>query len=92
MTQDEEIRRGMEAQRLLETPLLAEAFDAIEQRIVSELRSVDVGARDAHRDLIVTLQLLGAVKRHIETHIQTGRLAEITKESLGKRVMRAVRG
>ncbi len=70
-------------------PLMAAAFSEVEGAIINGLRTVDVGAKDAQRDLIVTLQLLGNLKRILETHIQTGELAEITKrESLGKRILR----
>lgn len=89
MTQEDEIRRGREAERLMSDPLMAEAFKAVEDGIIEGLRRVDVGAKDAQRDLIVTLQLLGNLQRILKTHIQTGELAEISKrESLGKRILR----
>ena len=49
MTNEEEIRRGFEAQRLLENPLLADAFKAIEAAILNKLKTCDVGARDMQR-------------------------------------------
>ncbi len=89
MTQEEEIQRGREADRLMNDPLMAAAFAEVEGAIISGLRTVDVGAKDAQRDLIVTLQLLGNLKRIMHTHIQTGELAELTKrESVGKRILR----
>lgn len=89
MTQEDEIRRGREAERLMNDPLMVEAFSAVEEVILNGLRTVDVGAKDAQRDLIVTLQLLGNLQRVLKTHIQTGQLAEISKrESLGKRILR----
>jgi hypothetical protein len=61
----------------------------VEKAILDGLRTVDVGAKDAQRDLIVTLQLLGNLQRILKTHIQTGELAQIAKqESLGKRILR----
>lgn len=90
MTQDEEIRRANEAQRLMNDPLLSEAFSAVESAVVSELRAVDVGARDKQRDLIVTLQLLGNLQRILRTHIETGKLARIAKESTRDRLRRIV--
>ena len=89
MTEQDEIRRGREAERLMSDPMIVEAFADIEGGILSRLRTVDVGAKDAQRDLIVTLQLLGNLKRILQTHIQTGELAELTKkESLVKRTLR----
>ena len=90
MNQEQEIRRGFEAERLMEEPLLKEAFTAIEARIVDELKRVNVGSRDMQRDLIVTLQLLNGLKRHIAEHIDTGKLARIAKESTRDRIRRVV--
>lgn len=76
MNEKEQIRRGDDAKRLMAEPLLQEAFDLIEQGLMARMRTVDVGASDAQRDLIVTLQLLGKVKQHIEQTALTGRFAE----------------
>ena len=93
MTNEEEIRQGFEAQRLLENPLLAGAFSAIEAAILSRLKTCDVGARDMQRDLVVTLQIVQKVQDHLRTHITTGKLAEIAKqESLARKAVRRVLG
>lgn len=90
MTQEEEIRRGREADRLMSDPLMVEAFDAVEKAILDGLRTVDVGAKDAQRDLIVTLQLLGNLQRILKTHIQTGELARIAKVTVKDRLRSVV--
>lgn len=82
---NEEIRRGDDADRLLSDPLFTEAFAAVETALVSEIKRVDVGASDRHRDLIVSLQLLAKVKGYIEQVAQTGRMAAITQEQEGWR-------
>ena len=81
-------RKAREAERLLNEPLLQEAFTAIEAKIVQELRTCDVSARDKQRDLVITLQLLGHLQRHLRTHIETGTLDRVAKESFGDRVRR----
>lgn len=86
MTPEEEIRRANEAERLLADPLLSAAFSDVESAILTELRAVDVGARDKQRDLIVTLQLLGNLRRILRTHIETGKLARLAKESMRDRL------
>jgi hypothetical protein len=88
MTGEEEIRRGFEAGRILSEPLLVEAFDALREAILVRMGSVDVGARDAHRDLIVSLQILERVKNHLRDHIATGRMAEISKQTAKERIRR----
>lgn len=75
-----EVRRGEEAKRLMNEPLLQEAFTKIEAAILESMKRADVGASDAHRNLIVTLQLLGKVKRHIQTVIETGQMAALEEE------------
>ena len=76
MSEKEQIRRGDEAKRLMAEPLLQDAFSLIEQGLLARMRTVDVGASETHRDLIVTLQLLGKVKQHIEQTALTGRFDE----------------
>jgi hypothetical protein len=76
MNEKEQIRRGDDAKRLMDEPLLQEAFELIEQGLLARMRTVDVGASDTQRDLIVTLQILGKVKQHIEQTALTGRFAE----------------
>jgi hypothetical protein len=76
MNEKEQIRRGDDAKRLMAEPLLQEAFELIEQGLLARMRTVDVGASDTQRDLIVTLQILGKVKQHIEQTALTGRFAE----------------
>jgi hypothetical protein len=75
-----EIRRGEEAKRVLAEPLLAEAFEAIEATLIDAMRRVDVGAKDRHQDLIVSLQLLGKVRGYLTDIVQTGKMAAMTEE------------
>ena len=82
---NEEIRRGEEAQRLLDEPILKEAFEAIELTFIDKLKRIDVGATEAQRDLIVSLQLLNKVKKYIEDVATTGKMAAITEEKEGWR-------
>lgn len=91
MTDEERIRRGHEAQQLLEHPLLAEAFSGIEQALLTQLRTVPLTDKGLEREIVRTLQVLGKVRNHIEQHVVTGRLAEQTKlQSIGSRLRRVV--
>lgn len=92
MTQDDEIRRGMEATNLLEQPLMKQAFLGIEAGLVEALKSVPMGDTKTQHELVLTLQLLGKLKRHFLTIMETGKMARIQKESMGKRLTRAIRG
>jgi len=92
MTQDEEIRRGHEADRLLSDPLLSEAFQLTETAIVDALKRAPVADATQH-ELVLSLQILSRIKGHLLTAAQTGKLARLTKEeSMSKRLLRAVKG
>jgi hypothetical protein len=80
---DTEFRRGEDARRILEEPLLVEAFSTVEDAILARLKVIDVSARDAQRDLIVMLQLLGKLKQHLEQVMVTGRMVQLEQERNG---------
>jgi len=77
---NEEIKRAEAAKRVLEEPLLKEAFQAIEASLLAEIRVVNVGAIEKQRDLIVSLQLLHKLKGYISTIVETGNLAALQQE------------
>ncbi len=82
---NEEIRRGEEAQRLLDEPILKEAFTAVETALIDAIKRVDVGAHESQRDLIVSLQLLAKVRGYIEQVAVTGKMAKLTEDQDGWR-------
>lgn len=91
MNTDEEIRKGREAESLLNHPLLKQAFLGIESGIVENMKQVPIGDTKTQHELVLTLQLLGKLKGHFLTIMQTGKMAAVQKESMAKRVIRAVR-
>lgn len=91
MNPDEEIRKGQEAERLLNEPLMKAAFMGIESGLVENMKRVPIGDTKTQHELILSLQLLSQLKAHFLTIMQTGKMARIQKESMAKRVMRAVR-
>ena len=91
MSPDEEIRKGQEAERLLNEPLMKAAFMGIESGLVENMKRVPIGDTKTQHELILSLQLLSQLKSHFLTIMQTGKMARIQKESMAKRVMRAVR-
>lgn len=93
MTQDEEIRRANEAERLLNDPLMAEAFQITETAIVEALKRAPVADHTTQHELVLSLQVLARIKGHLTTAVQTGKLARLAKEeSMSKRLLRAVKG
>lgn len=88
MTLDEEDRRGFEAERVLNEPLLKEAFEQVEKGIVEAMKRVPMGDTKTQHELVLTLQLLGKVKGYIEEVVQTGKLARIQKQTMAQRIFR----
>lgn len=89
MTQDEEIRRGFEAKRLLDDPLLKDAFDKIERAFVDALKTTPLTDKELEREVVRSLQVLHKVQGLIRDVVTTGKMAEIAKqESLGRRILR----
>lgn len=89
MTQEEEIRRGYEAARLLDEPLLKTAFADIERGLVDALKSNALADKELEREIVRSLQVLAKVQNHIAGHVTTGKMSEIAKQqSLSQRMLR----
>lgn len=68
------IRRKESAERLLNDPLLKEAFDAVERGIVAKVKSESLDDGDALR-LATSLKLLGKVRAALLSYIGSGKLS-----------------
>jgi hypothetical protein len=84
MTREQESRRGEQAKRLLDDPLLQEAFATVD----GALRDAWVGTADdaapERERLWLMLKLLGRVRAHVIDALQTGKLADSQLADLGK--------
>ena len=88
---DAEIRDGRAAQLLLSNPLLTEAFTQIEGGLIEKMAQVPMGDIDTQHELVLTLQLLRRLKKHFSTIVETGKMAEIQKETMLAKVARTIR-
>ena len=76
MTLEEERRRGEQARRMLDDPLLKEAFASVETAL-REAWTATVDDATAERErLWLMLKLLGRVRGDLMEVLETGRLAE----------------
>ena len=65
------IARMHDAQRLLEDPLLVDAFASIERTIIDKLR----GPANGHEpELVMALRLMGQIKGWIKGQVETGKV------------------
>ena len=86
MTPDDEIRAARDADRILNDPLFKGAFDRIESNLFAKMRAVPMHDIDTQHELILTLQLLGNLKGQFETALQSGKMAQMQKDSLTQKV------
>ena len=86
MTLEQESRRGEQARRLLEDPLLQEAFAAVESALREAWGATADDAVDERERLWLMLRLLGRVRAHMVDALQTGRLADGQKAALTHRL------
>ena len=76
----EELRRADEAKRLLDNPLFKEAFSTIREELIKHLLNTRV-AEELERDrLYITIKALDLVEQHIQSVLETGKLAEREQE------------
>lgn len=87
-----EVTRGKDAMQLLENPIYKEAVEGVEQGLIRAMKVAAMGDESTHHRLVLALQLLNQITKHIETVAQTGVMAEMqTKDTMGRRI-RAVAG
>ena len=76
----EELRRADDAKRLLDNPLFKEAFTTIREELIKHLLNTRV-AEEMERDrLYITIKALDLVHQHVQSVLETGRLAEKEQE------------
>lgn len=76
MTRDQESRRGEQAKRLLDDPLLQEAFATVETGLRDAWSATSDEAAAERERLWLMLKLLGRVRAHVTAVLETGRLAD----------------
>jgi hypothetical protein len=73
----DEITRGKDAARILNEPLYQEAFSMVRDGIVKAMTQSAMGDEKTHIRQVIALQVLEMVKRHLQTTMETGQMAEI---------------
>lgn len=82
---DVEIDRGQQAARLMNDPLMVEAFAKVKAKLIEQLETADVRDEQMEREIVRTLQLLKQLNKHLTSVIETGKLAAIQKQQLSWR-------
>ena len=80
MEKGEEIARADQAKQILEHPLYVEALTTVKEALVQHLLDTRV-AEEVERDrLYITIKALELVNQHIQSVLETGKLAEREQE------------
>ena len=76
MTREHESRRGEQARRLLDDPLLQESFATVEASLRDAWTATPDDAAAERERLWLMLKLLDRVRGHLNSVLETGRLAD----------------
>lgn len=71
-----QMRRGEEAERLLNEPLLAQAFVSIEAQLIRDLKNVDTKDAEARDALWRDLRALERLRDKLKNYVRTGNTAK----------------
>ena len=72
-----EMTRGGEAEQLLENPIYKEAVEKVREGIISAMQGSALGDESTHHRLVIALQLLTQIEKHIKDVATTGKMAKI---------------
>ena len=64
----------------MDNKLFKEAFDKVEDGIVNAMKTAPMGDEKTHNRLVIALQLLNQIEKHIKTVAETGKMAEIQSQ------------
>lgn len=84
---------GAEAQQLLDNRHFREAFDAVGEHLVNVAKSCDPDNKEKTQRVVISMQLLEAIKREIVRKVEDGEMAQVEIQELEqrKRPLRFVR-
>jgi len=87
MTDDLESRRirAEEARQFLSNPLFREAFDGVARDLLEVSLTCDPDNKDKAQRIVISQQLLQAVRREIERKVNDGEFAAFQMAELDKR-------
>ena len=82
MTPQDRTIRAADAKHLLENPLFVEAWDAVANHLQMAAMSCEPENKDKAQRVILSIQLLAAVKREVIRAVQDGLVAQVQLKEL----------
>jgi type II secretory pathway component PulF len=83
LTNEEEISRANEARMILSNTLFKEAVEAVQEALLSGIKRSPLKEADLREKLCQQMIALDAVVGQLQTHMETGKLAEETIKRRG---------
>lgn len=83
MTEQDQIDRGDEADRLLSNKIFKESISLVRDGIVSSMEQSALGDQSTHNRLVIALQLLNKIEKNIIDIAQTGKMVKMQIENKG---------
>ncbi len=74
------IARAEQAKRVLDDPTIQKAFEAVRQQFLAALEVSQIGDRDAHHEIALSLQALRSVRRQLQRWVDDGDVERLRKK------------
>jgi hypothetical protein len=84
MSLESEIERAHRAGLLLDNEIFKESLDLIQKNIIAEWQNSKSHDKEGREDCYRQLKSLNEIKRHIESVLNTGKMAQKQKEEQSK--------
>ena len=74
LTSSDIIERANQAARCLEDPTMQKAFEGVRQSLLVAMEASQMGDRDGHHEIALSLQALRSVRRILEKWVADGQV------------------
>ena len=78
----EEIKKGEQAQKILDNEVFKESFTAVKDHIIEAMQTSPLSDDVTHNRLVIALQTLNQIQRALTSVMQTGKMAQIQVNDL----------
>jgi len=89
VTPEEEVQRGLDAERLLREPLLVEAFEKLEKEYTRAWQTSPARDAEGREKLFQMQKCLSSVQLHLKTVMQNGQFVQ--KRTVAEKIREAGR-